>query len=54
MELTDAEVDAVWSILYNEVHYGDDDFVYGDSPEAVAARSALEKFRAELKERGIW
>lgn len=54
MDLTDEELNEIWSVLYDKVYYGDDDYVYGDSPEAVAGRSALEKLRAEIKRRNLW
>lgn len=53
MDLTDEELDVVYDILYDEVYYGDDEFVYGDSPEANAARSALEKLNVEGKRRKL-
>lgn len=54
MELTDEELDAIHSCLYDEAHYGDDDVVYGDSLYAVNLRSALEKVTNEAKARGLW
>lgn len=54
MELTDDELSVMHATLYNAVHYGDDDIVYGDGPEAVNLRSALEKVRDEAKRRKLW
>lgn len=54
MELTNEELYAVHSCLYDEVYYGDDEVVYGDSPYAVSLRSALEKVTNEAEARKIW
>jgi hypothetical protein len=53
VELTDDELDQVWSVLYDEVYYGDDDIVYGDTPRVHALRSALEKVTSEAKRRKL-
>lgn len=54
MELTDEEIDALHSCVYDEVYYGDDDVVYDDSDYAVNLRSALEKITDEAKRRKLW
>lgn len=53
MELTDAELDSVHSVLYEEAYYGDDEVVYGNGPYAVALRTALAKVEDEIKARGL-
>lgn len=54
MELTDVELDELHNLVYDVVHYGDDEIVYGDSPEAVLLRSVLSKLHDEAKKRGFW
>lgn len=54
MELTDAELDSLHGVLYDQVHYGSDEIVYGDGQEAVNLRSALEKVTNEAKRRKLW
>lgn len=49
MELTDAELEEIHSVLYDYVYYGDDHIVYGS--EADLARSALGKLDDEIKRR---
>lgn len=54
MELTNDELVALYSCLYDEVYYGDDDVVYGDGEYAVALRSALKKVEDETARRKIF
>ena len=54
MDLTDAELSAMHSVLYDEVYYGDDEVVYGNSPHAIALRTALAKVEDEAKKRGLF
>ncbi len=54
MELTDAELSAVHNVLYDEAYYGDDEVVYGNSPRAIALRTALAKVEDEAKRRNLW
>lgn len=49
MELTDAELDEIHSVLYDYCYYGDDYIVYGS--EGDLARSALGKLDDEIKRR---
>ena len=51
MELTDDELDAVHSCLYDEAYYGDDEVVYGDGEYTINLRSALEKVWNEVHRR---
>ncbi|HEY6020355.1 MAG TPA: hypothetical protein VIY48_10740 [Candidatus Paceibacterota bacterium] len=54
MELTDEELNAIQSIVYDEVYYGDDWVVYatpGANDFVDALRSGLEKLDAEIKRR---
>lgn len=53
MELTDDELVATYSCLYDEAHYGDDEVVYGDGDYSVALRSALAKVEDETKRRRL-
>lgn len=53
MEFTDAELEETYSTLYEEVHYGDDDVVYGDTPKVHALQSALSKVTDEMKRRKL-
>jgi predicted ABC-class ATPase len=53
MELTNQELEVVHTTLYNAAYYGDDDIVYGDGPEAVLLRSALEKVTDEARRRKL-
>lgn len=54
MDLTDAELSAMHSVLYNEAYYGDDEMVYGNSPHAIALRTALAKVEDEAERRNLW
>jgi hypothetical protein len=54
MELTDEELSGLHDILFERVMYGDDEIVYGDGPEAVLARTLLEKVTDEARQRGFW
>lgn len=54
MELTDAELSELHGLVHDEVHYGDDEIVYGDGPKAVLLRSVLSKLTDEAKRRGFW
>lgn len=51
MELTDEELDAMHTCLYDEAYYGDDDVVYGDGEYSVNLRSALGKVEDEIEAR---
>jgi len=53
MELTNDELMAMYSCVYDEVYYGDDDVVYGDGEYAVALRGALRKVEDETKRRHL-
>lgn len=54
MELTDDELMAVHSCLYDEAYYGDDEVVYGNGEYAVSLRTALAKVEDEAKRRKLW
>jgi len=54
MNLTDEELSELHALVDDEVHYGDDEIVYGDGPQAVLLRSVLTKVTAECKARGFW
>lgn len=54
MDLTNDELKAVHDVLYEEAYYGDDEVVYGNSPHAIALRTALAKVEDEAKRRNIW
>jgi hypothetical protein len=54
VNLTDEELAVAHRVLYDEVFYGDDYVVYGDSPEAEALRSVLRKVEDEAKKRRLW
>lgn len=54
MELTNDELMAVHSCVYDEVYYGDDDVVYGDGEYAVALREGLKKIENEAKRRKLY
>lgn len=54
MDLTNEELDAMHSCLYEEVYYGDDEVVYGDGEYAVNLRTALAKVEDETKRRNLW
>lgn len=49
MELTDAELEAIQSAIYDEVYYGDDNIVYG--PNGDILRSALVKLDKAIETR---
>ena len=49
MKLTTEELEEIHWVIYDKVHYGDDDIVYGDTPEVNALRSALGKIDDELE-----
>lgn len=51
MNLSDDELMAIYSVVYDEVYYGDDEIVYGDGQDAVNLRSGLEKLREEIERR---
>lgn len=53
MELTDDELMAIHSVVYDEVYYGDDYVVYGDGDYAIALRAGLAKLSEESKRRGL-
>ena len=52
MGLSDEELEAVHSCVYNEVHYGDDNIVYGSDGDTL--RAALEGIEGEAKIRKLW
>lgn len=54
MELTDDELTHIHSCLHDEVHYGNDEVVYGHGEYAVGLRSALRKVEDEASKRGLW
>lgn len=54
MHLTDAELEAIHDVIYEEAYYGDDEVVYGNSPHAIALRTALAKVEDEAKRRNLW
>jgi hypothetical protein len=54
MHLSDDELNVVYDVLYDKVHYGDDEWVYGDSHHAKTLRSALTGITAEARNRGFW
>jgi hypothetical protein len=49
MELSNEELEEVFDILYDHVHYGDDSIVYG--PAGDLARAALERVEDEIEKR---
>lgn len=51
MDLTDAELQEVYDVLYDEAYYGDDEIVYTSAGDLL--RSALSKVRDEIKRRGL-
>lgn len=53
MTLTDEELMAIYSAVYDEAYYGDDDVVYGNGDYAVALRKGLAKLEDEAKRRGL-
>lgn len=53
MELTDDELMAVYSCVYDEAYYGDDEVVYGNGDYAVALRKGLAKLEDESKRRNL-
>lgn len=53
MDLSDAELMAIYDTVYNEAYYGDDEVVYGNSPYSIALRTALAKVEDETKRRGL-
>lgn len=52
MELSDEELMAVHSCVYDEVYYGDDSIVYG--AEGDILRDALGKVTDEMERRKLW
>lgn len=54
MELSNEELDALYSCVFDEVMYGDDSVVYGDDEYAVNLRAALTKVTNEAKRRKLW
>lgn len=46
---SDEELDAVHSVLYDEVYYGDDEIVYTDKGDVL--RRALGKVEDEIEKR---
>jgi hypothetical protein len=54
MNLTDEELEHLYSCVYDEVYYGSDEVVYGDGDYAVGLRSVLGKIEDEAKRRGLW
>lgn len=57
MDLTDEELGAIQSAVYDEVYYGDDWIVYaekGESDYVDSLRSGLAKLDAEGTRRKIW
>lgn len=54
MELSDEELEALHSCVFDEVIYGDDSVVYGDDEYAVNLRAALTKVTNEAKRRKLW
>jgi len=52
--LTDEELEAVHTRLYDMVYYGDDSVVYGDGLYSSNLRSALAKVDNEAKKRKLW
>ena len=54
MELTDDELEALHTCVYDEVNYGDDEVVYGTGVYALYLRSALAKMEDEACERKLW
>lgn len=52
MDLTDEEVNAIHTVLYDEYWYGEE-YCYQDSDEAWAVGTALEKVTEECKRRGF-
>lgn len=51
MELSNAELDTIFDVLYDYVYYGDDRIVYGSDGDL--ARAALQRVEDEIKRRGI-
>lgn len=53
MELTDAELEAVHTVLFDQYYYGEE-YVYHDDDEGRAVGTALGKVIDEAKRRGFW
>lgn len=53
MDLTNAELEAIYDVIYDEAYYGDDEVVYGNGDHAVALRLALAKVEDERKRRKL-
>lgn len=53
MNFTDAELEEIYNVVYEDVYYGEDGDVYGDHPAVVARRVALEKITDEMKKRKL-
>lgn len=51
MDLTDEELSAIYSILYDEYFYGRE-LMYQDTEEAEGVASALPKIENEITRRG--
>ena len=53
MHLSDEELMAVHSCVYDEAYYGDDEVVYGDGEYAVNLRAGLAKLEREIERRKL-
>lgn len=53
MQLTDAELEVIYDIIYDYAYYGPDEIVYGNGAEAVSLRTGLAKVEDERKARGL-
>lgn len=53
MDLSNDELIAICSAVYDEVHYGYDDVVYGDGDYAVNLRAGLAKLEEEIERRKL-
>lgn len=54
MHLSDAELNILYDLAFDRMLYGDDEWVYGESDEAKALRSAVNALSAEARNRGFW
>jgi hypothetical protein len=51
--LSNEELVAVYSCVYDEAYYGDDDVVYGDGDYATHLRAGLTKLDEEMTRRKL-
>lgn len=54
MEFSDEQLSELHGLIHEEVHYGDDEIVHGDGPQAVIYRELLNIVTVEAKRRKMW